>query len=57
MMLKNYRGQALVRLHMPGHGGGHKLAPELEAIAAARDFPGRHGAILLPWRAALDALP
>lgn len=31
--------------------------PGLEAIAAARDFPGRHGAILLPWRAALDALP
>lgn len=31
--------------------------PGLAAIAAARDFPGRHGAILLPWRAALDALP
>lgn len=31
--------------------------PRLSAIAAARDFPGRHGAILLPWRAALDALP
>lgn len=26
------------------------------AIAAARDYPARHGAILLPWRAALAAL-
>jgi NifU-like protein involved in Fe-S cluster formation len=31
--------------------------PGLEAIAAAASFPGRHGAILLPWKAALDALP
>lgn len=31
--------------------------PGLEAIAPARDFPARHGAILLAWRAALDALP
>ena len=30
--------------------------PDLEMIAAAREFPGRHGAILLPWKAALDAL-
>ena len=30
--------------------------PGLEAIAPARDHPGRHGAILLPWRAARDAL-
>ncbi|MFM5884237.1 MAG: iron-sulfur cluster assembly scaffold protein [Novosphingobium sp.] len=30
--------------------------PGLEAIAAARDFPGRHGAMLLPWKAACDAL-
>ena len=30
--------------------------PGLEAIAAARAFPGRHGAILLGWRAALQAL-
>jgi NifU-like protein involved in Fe-S cluster formation len=29
----------------------------LEAIAPARAFPARHGAILLAWRAALDALP
>ena len=30
--------------------------PGLDRIAAARDYPGRHGAVLLPWRAALDAL-
>lgn len=30
--------------------------PGLEAIAAARAYPGRHGAILLPWRAAIAAL-
>ena len=31
--------------------------PGIEAIAAARDFPGRHGAIILPWKAALATLP
>ena len=31
--------------------------PGLAAIAAAQAFPGRHGAILLPWKAALHALP
>lgn len=30
--------------------------PGLDALSPARAFPGRHGAILLPWRAALDAL-
>jgi NifU-like protein involved in Fe-S cluster formation len=30
--------------------------PDLQLIAAAREYPGRHGAILLPWRAALAAL-
>ena len=30
--------------------------PGIEAIAPARDFPARHGAIMLPWTAALDAL-
>lgn len=29
--------------------------PGLAAIAPARDFPGRHGAILLGWRAVLQA--
>lgn len=31
--------------------------PGLATLAAAREYPARHGAILLPWRAALDALP
>ena len=30
--------------------------PGLAAIAPAREFPARHGAIMLPWSAALDAL-
>ena len=30
--------------------------PDLDLIAAAREYPARHGAILLPWKAALDAL-
>lgn len=31
--------------------------PGLTAIAAARSYPARHGAILLSWKAALAALP
>lgn len=31
--------------------------PGLDAIAAARDYPARHGALMLPWKAALQALP
>ncbi len=31
--------------------------PGLDAIAATRAYPARHGAITLAWRAALDALP
>ncbi len=30
--------------------------PGLEAIAAARDYPARHGAVTLAWEAALEAL-
>ena len=30
--------------------------PGFELLAPARDYPARHGAILLPWNAALDAL-
>lgn len=30
--------------------------PDIEALAPALPHSGRHGAILLPWRAALDAL-
>lgn len=31
--------------------------PGFEAIAPARDYPARHGAILLAWQAARDLLP
>lgn len=31
--------------------------PGLDAIAPARDYPARHGAILLAWQAADQALP
>ena len=30
--------------------------PDLAMIEPAREYPGRHGAILLPWRAAVSAL-
>ena len=30
--------------------------PGIAALAEARGFPARHGAIMLPWSAALDAL-
>lgn len=30
--------------------------PEIALIVPARDYPARHGAILLPWKAALAAL-
>lgn len=31
--------------------------PGLSTIAAARDYPARHGAVMLPWNAATDTLP
>lgn len=30
--------------------------PDIALIAPARDYPGRHGAMLLPWKAAAAAL-
>lgn len=30
--------------------------PDINLIAPARDFRGRHGAMLLPWKAAMSAL-
>lgn len=38
------------------NGGAMPDWPGLGAIVAARDYPARHGAILLAWEAALDAL-
>ena len=32
------------------------VSPDLAVIHSARDFPGRHGAVVLPWRAFADAL-
>ena len=37
-------------------GGALPVWPGFDAIAPARDYPARHGAILLGWRAALVAL-
>lgn len=31
--------------------------PGIEALVPARDYPGRHSAILLAWQAASEALP
>lgn len=39
-----------------GEGGTMPEWPGLEAIAPAQTYPARHGAMLLPWKAALDAL-
>lgn len=39
-----------------GQGGARPEWPDIELLAPARNFPGRHGAIMLPWKAALDAL-
>jgi NifU-like protein involved in Fe-S cluster formation len=38
------------------HGGALPDWPGLGAIAAARDYPARHGAVMLAWQAARDAL-
>jgi NifU-like protein involved in Fe-S cluster formation len=37
-------------------GGEMPDWPGMEQLSRARDYPGRHGALLLPWRATLDAL-
>lgn len=31
--------------------------PGFAVLAPVREYPARHGALLLPWKAALDALP
>lgn len=42
--------------HWLDHGGEPPQWPGLATIAAARDYPARHGAITLAWQAALQAL-
>jgi NifU-like protein involved in Fe-S cluster formation len=37
-------------------GGALPDWPGLEILVPARDYPARHGAIMLPWTAARDAL-
>jgi NifU-like protein involved in Fe-S cluster formation len=39
-----------------GSGGDLPTWPGFTALAAARDYPGRHGALMLPWTAALQLL-
>lgn len=50
------RAEAAVADWLSGHGTLPDW-PQLGLIAAAQAYPARHGAILLPWRAALAALP
>ncbi len=38
------------------NGGDAPDWPDIDLIAPARDFRGRHGAMLLPWKAAMAAL-
>lgn len=40
-----------------GGEGALPVWPGLAAIAPAQAYPARHGAVLLPWKAALAALP
>lgn len=37
-------------------GGDPPDWPDFDALGAARAHPGRHGALLLPWKAAAEAL-
>ena len=47
---------ALAQIEQWLTGGAEPAWPGIAAIAPARDYPARHGAILLAWRAALVAL-
>ncbi|HYD24327.1 MAG TPA: iron-sulfur cluster assembly scaffold protein [Croceibacterium sp.] len=50
-------GEALARMEAwLAHEGAQPAWPDLALIAPARAYPARHGAILLPWKAALAAL-
>ncbi len=47
----------LARIEAWQHGTGDRPDwPGIAAIAAARDYPARHGAMILPWKAAIAAL-
>ena len=49
--------RALAQLESWLGGGPEPDWPGFVPLAPARAHPGRHGALLLPWRAALAALP
>ncbi|WP_031341489.1 iron-sulfur cluster assembly scaffold protein [Novosphingobium lindaniclasticum] len=57
-------GRSSQALHDAGEAVARWLAgegetpdwPAFDTIARARDYPARHGAVLLPWRAAAQAL-
>lgn len=38
------------------HNGPMPDWPGLATLSVARDYPARHGAMMLPWRAAIEAL-
>lgn len=56
-------GRTAEQIQAAGRAIAHWLAgdgalpdwPGLSAIAAARDYPARHGAVMLPWKAAMQA--
>lgn len=58
-------GQSGPEIHAAGKAVATWLAgegnmpdwPGLSTIAAARDYPARHGAVMLPWNAAMQVLP
>ncbi|WP_206520252.1 iron-sulfur cluster assembly scaffold protein [Altererythrobacter sp. BO-6] len=60
-------GQGFDRADLAGHlaeigswlnepTGAEPTWPGFGPLLVARDYPGRHGALLLPWKAALQAL-
>ncbi|PNU04853.1 iron-sulfur cluster assembly scaffold protein [Novosphingobium guangzhouense] len=46
---------ASVKAWLAGEGGLPQW-PGFDKISPARDYPARHGAVLLPWEAAMQAL-
>ena len=59
------QGRSGVDIHAAGQAlaswlageGGLPDWPGLSKIEAARDYPARHGAVMLPWNAAMQVLP
>lgn len=47
---------AQIEAWMKDHSAPDPGWPDFDALSAARDLKGRHGAILLPWKAAQQAL-